>query len=62
MPLTKKGREILKKFQEQYGEEEGKKFFYASIVKGTLKDKGLHGKGTGKLEKAKRTYQRKHKK
>jgi len=62
MPLTKKGREILKKFQEQYGKEEGKKFFYASIVKGVLPSKGLHEKGSGKLEKAKRTYQRKKKK
>jgi hypothetical protein len=62
MPLTPRGKEILKKFQEQYGKEEGKRFFYASIVKGTLKDKGLHGKGTGKLEKAKRTYQHKRKK
>jgi len=62
MPLTKKGEKLLRKFQEQYGKEEGKKFFYASIVKGTLKDKGLHGKGTGKLEKAKRTYKHKRKK
>jgi len=62
MPLTKKGREILKKFQEQYGKERGKEIFYASIVKGILPSKGLHTKGSGKLEKAKRTYQRKKKK
>jgi hypothetical protein len=62
MPLTAKGRKILKKFQEQYGKEEGRKFFYASIVKGILSDKGLHGKGSGKLEKAKRTHARKKQK
>ena len=62
MPLTKKGKEVLKNFQKQYGKEEGEKFFYASIVKGRLKDKGLHGKGSGKLEKSKRSYNKKHKK
>jgi hypothetical protein len=62
MPLTSKGKKILRKFQEEYGKEEGKKFFYASIVKGTLKDKGLHGKGSGKLEKAIRSHQKKKRK
>jgi len=61
MPLTEKGKEILKKFIEQYGEE-GKNIFYASLVKGTIPDKGIHKKGTGKLEKAKRTYAKRHKK
>jgi len=61
MPLTPKGKKLLKKFIEQYGER-GRDIFYASLVKGKLKDKGIHGKGTGKLAKAKRTYQRKHKK
>jgi hypothetical protein len=61
MPLTKKGKEILKKFIEQYGER-GREVFYASLVKGKLKDHRIHGKGTGKLEKAKRSYAKKHKK
>jgi hypothetical protein len=60
MPLTKKGEKLLKKFIEQYGER-GRNIFYASLVKGTIPDKEIHGKGTGKLEKAKRSYQRKHK-
>jgi len=61
MPLTKKGEKLLKKFIEQYGER-GRNIFYASLVKGKLKDKGIHGKGTGKLAKAKKTYQKRHKK
>jgi hypothetical protein len=61
MPLTKKGEKLLKKFIEQYGER-GRNIFYASLVKGKLKDKGIHGKGSGKLAKAKRTYQKRHKK
>jgi len=60
MPLTKKGREILKKFQEQYGKEEGKRFFYAAIVKGNIPhSKVAKGKGSGKLLKAIRTYKKK---
>jgi hypothetical protein len=63
MPLNRQGKEILKKFQEQYGKEEGKRFFYASIVKGIIPhSKVAEGKGSGKLLKAKRTYQKKHKK
>jgi len=61
MPLTDKGKKILKKFIEQYGER-GRNIFYASLVKGKIPDKGIHGKGTGKLEKAKRSYAKKHKK
>ena len=46
--------------QKQYGSNEGKRVYFASIVKGTLK--GAEGKGgTGKLVKAKRTYAKAHK-
>jgi hypothetical protein len=63
MPLSKRGREILKKFQEQYGKEEGKRIFYASIVKGNIPhSKVTKGKGSGKLEKAIRSHQRKKRK
>jgi hypothetical protein len=62
MPLTAKGKKVLKKIQNQYGKEKGKQVFYASIVKGKLPDKGLHSKGSGKLEKAKRTYLKKRRK
>jgi hypothetical protein len=61
MPLTPKGKKILQKFIEQYGER-GRDVFYASLVKGTIPDRGIHEKGTGKLEKAKRAYRKKHKK
>jgi len=63
MPLSPKGKKLLRKFQEEYGEEEGKKFFYASIVKGNIPHgKVAKGKGSGKLEKAIRTHQKKHRK
>src|SRR5262252_7645615 len=36
MPLTDKGQKILKSFKEQYGEEKGTSYFYASKNKGTI--------------------------
>jgi len=43
MPLTKRGKKIKKKMGKTYGEEEGKRIFYASQNKGTIK--GTHKKG-----------------
>ena len=61
MPITEKGRKILTAMKKKYGDKKGKEIYYASIVKGTIK--GAEGKGgTGKLDKAKRTYAKKHKK
>ncbi len=37
MPLTPKGRKILRHMQEEYGAEKGRSVFYASINKGRLK-------------------------
>lgn len=37
MPLTKKGKNIKKAMEEQYGKEKGKKVFYASENKGRIK-------------------------
>ncbi len=42
MPLTKKGRKIKKAMEKQYGKKKGKKVFYASQNKGTIK--GTHKK------------------
>ncbi len=62
MPLSKRGKEILKKFQKLYGKEEGKRFFYASIVKGKIPhSKVTEGKGSGKLKKAISTHKKKKK-
>jgi len=33
MPLTKKGKNILKDFQKQYGDKKGKSYFYAYMEK-----------------------------
>ena len=40
MPLTKKGQTIMTKMKEEYGAKKGKKVFYASANKGTIK--GVH--------------------
>ena len=37
MPLTKKGKEIMKSMKEQYGNKKGESIFYASKNKGTIK-------------------------
>jgi hypothetical protein len=46
MPLTKKGKKILKNMEEEYGPKKAKKVFYASANKGTIK--GVHGKSSGR--------------
>jgi hypothetical protein len=40
MPLTKKGEKIMSSMKKEYGTEKGKKVFYASQNKGTIK--GTH--------------------
>jgi hypothetical protein len=42
MPLTSKGRKIMRVMKKKYGVRKGKKVFYASANKGTIK--GVHGK------------------
>ena len=37
MPLTEKGKKIKRAMVKQYGKEKGKKVFYASEYKGTIK-------------------------
>lgn len=37
MPLTPKGRKILRNMQQEYGTERGKSVFYAARNKGTIK-------------------------
>lgn len=36
MPLTEKGKKILKSMKKQYGAKKGKQVFYASQNKGTI--------------------------
>jgi len=40
MPLSEKGKKILKSMQETYGKKKGKQVFYATIKK--QKIKGIH--------------------
>jgi len=42
MPLTAKGKKILKNMKKTYGAKKGKSVFYASINKGKIK--GAEGK------------------
>ncbi|MDR3519920.1 MAG: hypothetical protein P4L63_03505 [Candidatus Pacebacteria bacterium] len=59
MPQTKKGEEIENAMEKEYGIDQGKRVYYASIVKGKIK--GAEGKGgTGRLTKAKNTYKKNH--
>ena len=37
MPLTEKGKEIMKSMKEKYGKKKGESIFYASKNKGTIK-------------------------
>lgn len=37
MPLTEKGEKIKRAMEEEYGPEKGKRVFYASENKGTIK-------------------------
>ena len=47
MPLTTKGKKIMKSMKKQYGKNEGEKVFYASRNKGTIK--GVERASKGKL-------------
>jgi len=60
MPITKSGKKVLRKMEQQYDEEKAKEVFFGSIVKGKKGSEKWHGKGSGKLAKAKRTYAKKH--
>ena len=44
MPLTRKGRKIKRAMRKHYGKEKGKRVFYASQNKGTIK--GTHRRKT----------------
>jgi|TARA_Y100000114_G_scaffold137457_1_gene139772 hypothetical protein len=45
MPLTKKGKKIMKSMKKQYGDKEGEAVFYASANKGKIKK--VHSKKEG---------------
>ena len=51
MPLTTKGKKIMKSTKKQYGKNEGEKVFYASRNKGTIK--GVERASKGKLMNSK---------
>ncbi len=52
MPETEKGRKIKARMVEHYGEKKGKRVFYASQNKGTIK--GTHKKRTGRARVTRR--------
>lgn len=47
MPLTKKGKKVMRSMKKSYGPEKGKRVFYASRNKGTIKgvEKGRQRRG-----------------
>jgi len=42
MPLTKKGRKIMRAMRRTYGAKKGRRVFYASANKGRIR--GVHGR------------------
>ena len=42
MPLTAKGKKIMKAMEKEYGSKKGEEVFYASMNKGRIK--GVHKK------------------
>lgn len=48
MPLTSKGNKIMAAMGKQYGPEKGKRVFYASANKGTIKGVEPARRGTKK--------------
>lgn len=46
MPLTTKGKKIMKNMRKEYGPKKAKNVFYASANKGTIK--GVHAKSSGR--------------
>ena len=50
MPLTEKGKKIMKAMKKEYGSKQGEKVFYASKNKGTIK-------GVDKKKKSKKKKQ-----
>ena len=45
MPLTKKGKKIMKSMKKQYGKKRGETVFYASKNKGVIKGVEKRKKG-----------------
>ena len=45
MPLTKKGKKIMKSMKDKYGDKKGESVFYASANKGKIKK--VHNKKEG---------------
>ena len=56
MPLTKKGRKIMRNMKKEHGGKKGESIFYASRNKGTVKDVE---KGRPKTAKKRSTRARK---
>lgn len=46
MPLTKKGKKIMRSMKSEYGKKKGERVFYGSQNKGTIK--GTHRKSKSK--------------
>lgn len=54
MPLTDKGKKIMRSMKKKYGSEKGESVFYASRNKGTISGVEKYAKGTVPDKGAKR--------
>lgn len=49
MPLTSKGKKIMRTMMKEYGKKRGEQVFYASRNKGTIKGVDKYHKNRGKM-------------
>jgi len=58
MPLTAKGKKLLRKFKQEYGNEKGERVFYASANSGKIT--GVHPNSKKKYVRALKRKRRKN--
>ena len=58
MPLTPKGKKLLRKFKQEYGNERGERVFYASANSGKIT--GVHPNSKKKYVRALKRKRRKN--
>jgi len=62
MPLTKKGKKIMKAMKKEYGSKQGEKVFYASKNKGKIKgvEKAYLGKAIKQPSETDKEFKMRH--
>ena len=58
MPYSKAEKDTMRSFESEYGPEEGKRFYWASVNSGKVHGKGIKKPGHHGKEKRKRKHKR----